>query len=131
MDNGTMDFIGDIEAFLARHDMGEATFGRAALNKSAFIWGLKGRATGKGRKGDGAGTSPAGRVINPRMDTMERCYAFMRAYDAEHPAAVIKAQVKAGHTDLKVISALTGIPAEQVDQLLAHVTAELSNTDAA
>lgn len=131
MDNVIMDFIGDIEAFLARHEMGEAAFGRAALNNSAFIWGLKGRATGNGRCQDGTGTSPKGRLIRPRMDTMERCYAFMKAYDAEHPAAVIKAQVKAGHTDPKVISALTGIPAEHVDQLLAHVTAELSNTDAA
>ena len=56
-------FHRDVEAFLAKHGLGHATFGRLALGDTGFVTRLR-----------------AGR--SPRLVTADRVLAFMREYRA-------------------------------------------------
>lgn len=65
MDVPTHDeLIGRIDAFLDRHNMRESSFGREAMNNSAFVGGLR------------AGSSPT-------LETLNRLKAFMAEKDSE------------------------------------------------
>ena len=56
------EFLASIEAFLVKHQMGAATFGKRALNDPNFVFDLRQR----GR--------------SPSLDVVERVKAFMAGY---------------------------------------------------
>lgn len=60
--------LADIEAFLARHAMGESTFGHLAINDAIFMNEFR-------------------RKRVPRLSTAERLYAFMSSYALPDVAA--------------------------------------------
>ena len=65
------EFIADVEAFMARHDITPTTFGKEALNDPNFVPDIRG-----GRK--------------PGLGSVDRVYDFMRRYTQamENPPCV-------------------------------------------
>jgi hypothetical protein len=58
--------LSEINAFLARHSMRAADFGKFALNDTGFVYRLR-------------------QDLDPKASTVDRCRSYMVRYDREHP----------------------------------------------
>jgi len=58
--------LADINAFLGRHNMRAADFGKWALNDTGFVYRLR-------------------QDLDPKSSTVDRCRAYMAQYERDHP----------------------------------------------